>query len=89
VQLVRATSDDFFDRADALAHFGGTPVDLAFIDGMHLSEFALRDFVHTAPHMGTAGVVVFDDMLPRHRSRPPGSAAPAPGPATCTRPPRC
>jgi hypothetical protein len=66
VQLVRATSDDFFDRADALAHFGGTPVDLAFIDGMHLSEFALRDFLHTEPHMAAAGVVVFDDMLPRH-----------------------
>jgi hypothetical protein len=66
VQLVRATSDDFFDRPDALRHLGGTPVDLAFIDGMHLSEFALRDFLNTEPHMARTGVVVFDDMLPRN-----------------------
>jgi hypothetical protein len=28
-------------RPDALAHFDGVPVDLAFIDGMRLSEFAV------------------------------------------------
>ncbi len=66
LRLVRATSDDFFDRPDAMAHFAGTPVDLAFIDGMHLSEFALRDFLHAEPHMASTGVVVLDDMLPRH-----------------------
>ncbi|WP_370616439.1 class I SAM-dependent methyltransferase [Mumia sp. Pv 4-285] len=66
VQLVRATSDDFFAREDPLAHFAGVPVDLAFIDGMHLSEFALRDFLNTEPHLARTGVVVFDDMLPRN-----------------------
>lgn len=66
VQLVRTTSDEFFARADPLAHFSGAPVDLAFIDGMHLSEFALRDFLNTEPHMARTGVVVLDDMLPRN-----------------------
>ncbi|KAA1422521.1 class I SAM-dependent methyltransferase [Mumia zhuanghuii] len=66
VQLVRATSDDFFAREDPLAHFAGVPVDLAFIDGMHLSEFALRDFLNTEAHLARTGVVVFDDMLPRN-----------------------
>lgn len=66
VRLVRSKSDDFFASADAFASFGGTPVDLAFIDGMHLSEYALRDFINTERHMALTGVVVLDDMLPRN-----------------------
>lgn len=66
LQLVQATSDDFFARPDPLAHLPGGQVDLAFIDGMHLFEFVLRDFVHVErlSHPGT--VVVLDDMLPRN-----------------------
>jgi hypothetical protein len=66
VQLVKSTSDDFFAGGDPLAHFEGVPVDLAFIDGMHLSEFALRDFINTERFMAETGVVVFDDVLPRN-----------------------
>ena len=66
VQLVRATSDDFFARGHATAHYGDTPVDLAFIDGMHLSEFALRDFMNIEPLMAPTGVIVLDDVLPRN-----------------------
>jgi hypothetical protein len=66
VQLVKATSDDFFAGEEPLAHFEDVPVDLAFIDGMHLSEFALRDFINIEPWMAKAGVVVFDDVLPRN-----------------------
>jgi hypothetical protein len=66
VQLVKATSDDFFADDDSLAHFEGVPVDLAFIDGMHLAEYAYRDFMNTEPLMADTGVVVFDDMLPRN-----------------------
>jgi len=78
VHLVRATSDDFFARPDPLAHFrgrglpplgtdpGAAPaIDLAFIDGMHLFEFALRDFMNVERLTGPASVMVFDDMLPR------------------------
>ncbi len=66
VQLVKATSDEFFAGDAPLAHFDGVPVDLAFIDGMHLSEFALRDFSNIEPLMADTGVVVFDDVLPRN-----------------------
>jgi hypothetical protein len=66
LQLVRTTSDDFFARPEAAKHFDGVPVDLAFIDGMHLSEFALRDFINIEPLMAPTGVVVFDDVLPRN-----------------------
>jgi hypothetical protein len=66
VQLVKATSDDFFASDQPLAHFDGVPVDLAFIDGMHLSDFALRDFINIEPFMAVTGVVVLDDVLPRN-----------------------
>jgi Methyltransferase domain len=66
VQLIKSTSDDFFAGDNPLAHFGGTPVDLAFIDGMHLSEFALRDFINIEPFMADTGVIVIDDVLPRN-----------------------
>ncbi|MER5428176.1 class I SAM-dependent methyltransferase [Streptomyces sp. NPDC002588] len=85
VQLVKATSDEFFARPDPLAHLRGgrnpwhnlrrgrhplgrwhrTTLDLSFIDGMHLFEYALRDFVNVERHSDWASVVVFDDMLPR------------------------
>ena len=66
LDLVKAKSDEFFTRPDALAHFDGVPVDLAFIDGMHLSEFAVRDFINVERHLAPAGVTVFDDILPRN-----------------------
>lgn len=66
LDLVKAKSDDFFARPDALAHFDGVPVDLAFIDGMHLSEYALRDFINVERHLAPTGVAVCDDVLPRN-----------------------
>jgi len=60
------TSDAFFARPDAFDHFAGTPVDLAFIDGMHLAEYALRDFMNIEKRMSPGGVIVLDDMIPRN-----------------------
>jgi len=65
LKLVQATSDDFFARPDALDWFPNQIVDLTFIDGLHLFEFALRDFINTERHCNATSVVVFDDMLPR------------------------
>lgn len=66
VQLHRTTSDEFFSRPEPVAFFHGVPIDLAFIDGMHLAEFALRDFMNVEKQMSPAGVVLIDDMLPRN-----------------------
>jgi hypothetical protein len=44
---------------------GGTHLDFAFIDGMHLFEFALRDFINVERFSHWSTVIVFDDMLPR------------------------
>ncbi len=65
LQLVKATSDDFFARPDPLAWFPRKAPDLSFIDGMHLFEFALRDFINCERNSEPSGVIVLDDMLPR------------------------
>lgn len=53
-------------RRDALNLLGGDPrLDLSFIDGMHLFEFALRDFMNVERHSRWSSVIVLDDMLPR------------------------
>ncbi len=63
--LFRETSDDYFARADAMEPFGGSPAALSFIDGMHLAEYALRDFINVERRSAWSSVVVFDDILPR------------------------
>jgi hypothetical protein len=64
-RLYRMPSDDYFATHDPRELYGGDPIDFAFIDGMHLAEFAYRDFVNVERVCGPASVVVFDDMLPR------------------------
>lgn len=44
---------------------GGTTLDLAFIDGMHWFEFALRDYMNVERFSRASTVIAFDDMLPR------------------------
>jgi hypothetical protein len=41
-------------------------LDLAFIDGLHLFEFALRDFMNVEKFAHWTSVIVLDDMLPRN-----------------------
>lgn len=65
VGLFRTTSDEFFSRPDPLSVTGGERFDLSFIDGLHLFEYALRDFVFAERYSGDQGVIIFDDVLPR------------------------
>lgn len=63
-RLFHVTSDAFF-ASDAPAQlFGSHPIDLAFIDGMHLFEFALRDFSNVERYCHAASTVVLHDCLP-------------------------
>jgi hypothetical protein len=64
-RLFSETSDEYFDRPDPLEPLGGRRVGLAFIDGMHLAEFALRDFMNAERLASRTGAIVFDDILPR------------------------
>lgn len=63
-QIFRQTSDTFFASPASRQIIAGT-VDLAFIDGMHNVEFALRDFVNLESHSDQSSVIVVDDVLPR------------------------
>ena len=62
--LFRETSDEYFDRPDPLEPLGGRRVALGFIDGLHLVEYALRDFVNVERQSDWTSVVVFDDIFP-------------------------
>lgn len=59
------TSDDFFEFK-AAEMLGSIKPDLVFIDGMHLFEFALRDFINVEFFASPNTVVVIDDVLPNH-----------------------
>lgn len=65
VSLFSETSDEYFARRDPLEPLGGRPISLALIDGMHLVEFVLRDFINVEKHALWSSVVVMDDVLPR------------------------
>lgn len=62
--LLRMTSDEFF--AHHADHYLKQPPDLVFIDGMHLFEYALRDFMNVERYAGPNTVVVVDDIFPGH-----------------------
>lgn len=56
------TSDDFF-ASKMLEKMDWVP-DLAFIDGMHIFEFALRDFMNAEKTMQPDGVICIHDICP-------------------------
>ena len=55
-------SDDFF-RSNFLNKINVKP-DLAFIDGMHLFEYALRDFINLERNMSRDGIICLHDVCP-------------------------
>jgi hypothetical protein len=61
------TSDAFFSGHDLRAEFGGLPVDLAFIDGMHRFEYALRDFANLERYCTRESTILLHDCYPRDR----------------------
>jgi hypothetical protein len=63
-RMVRTTSDAFFAAWDQDPPFGGRPVDLGFIDGMHLSEVALRDFTNLERRCRPDSVILLHDCYP-------------------------
>ena len=58
------TSDDFFEQHDVISELGGKTVDLAFIDGLHLYEFALRDFFNLEKLCSPDSIILIHDVYP-------------------------
>ncbi len=63
-RIERTTSDAFFGSGKAQQFFGGTPIDMAFLDGMHLFEYVLRDFMNVEQYSDEHTLVVIHDLLP-------------------------
>jgi methyltransferase family protein len=61
------TSDAFFASHDLRAELGGLPVDLAFIDGMHRFEYALRDFANLERCCARDSTILIHDCFPLDR----------------------
>jgi hypothetical protein len=63
-QVFAQTSDEFFARPDVPALLGGKPLNMAFIDGMHHFEYALRDFINIEPLCTPDSLVFVHDCFP-------------------------
>ncbi len=62
LHVFQATSDDFF--ASGFLSRNDVRLSLAFLDGMHLFEFLLRDFMNTEAAMDARGVIMLHDCVP-------------------------
>ena len=60
--IFQETSDSFFEKT--FPKFSHLKCQLAFIDGMHLFEFALRDFINLAKISSKKALFLFHDPLP-------------------------
>lgn len=67
VQIIKATSDEFFAHHDVTTLFGQSRIELAFIDGMHHFEFALRDFVAIERLASPRSTIMLHDCYPLDR----------------------
>lgn len=67
IRIFALKSDEFFRRYDVKAEFGGRPVVMAFIDGMHRFEFALRDFVAIERYCASSSILLLHDCYPLDR----------------------
>ena len=60
--IFQETSDSFFENT--FPKFSHLKCQLAFIDGMHLFEFALRDFINLAKISSKQSLFLFHDAIP-------------------------
>jgi hypothetical protein len=67
-KFFRLSSDEFFRDRDVRAELDGQPVDMAFIDSLHVFEQALRDFINLERFCTPGSVILLHDCLPRDRA---------------------
>lgn len=62
-KVFACTSDEFFERFDMQEELKA-PLDMCFLDGMHLFEFALRDFINMEALCNKRALIAVHDCLP-------------------------
>lgn len=63
-RIIEMTSEDFFTYKDISSLL--KPLDFAFIDGLHLIENVLMDFMNIELYSNPGTIVVIDDIFPNH-----------------------
>jgi tetratricopeptide (TPR) repeat protein len=58
------TSNAFFERCGPVSILKGRPLGVAFIDGLHLYEQALKDFINLETYCGPRSVILLHDTVP-------------------------
>jgi hypothetical protein len=58
------TSDEFFAQRRLEPFLAGRALPVGFIDGLHLYEQALKDFIHLEMYCGPRSVILFHDTVP-------------------------
>lgn len=58
------TSDYFFKHRRREDWLGDEPLSIGFIDGLHVFEQALRDFMHLEAYCGPRSIILFHDTVP-------------------------
>ncbi|MDP3701015.1 MAG: class I SAM-dependent methyltransferase [Hylemonella sp.] len=64
IKLFQLPSDEFFQRHDLRQILGADAVDLAFIDGLHTFDQALKDFMNVERYADAGTIVLFHDIFP-------------------------
>lgn len=64
VRLFEKSSDAFFRECNLKAELGGRAFGLAYLNGMRLFEYALRDFMHLEKYAAPGSVIVVNDGYP-------------------------
>jgi CheY-like chemotaxis protein len=63
-KIIPFTSDAYFEKRDLRSDMECECVDFAFIDGLHVFEQTLRDFINVERFAGPRTVVAIHDVLP-------------------------
>ena len=63
--IFACTSDEFFEKFD-LEKTIKKPLDLCFLDGMHLFEFVLRDFINSEALCSEGSLIAVHDTYPKN-----------------------
>jgi len=67
ITIFPVTSGEYFATHDVRVDFGGLPIDLAFIDGMHRFEFGLQDFINIEKYCSPQSTILIHDCYPLTR----------------------